>query len=665
MFSVKYIAMKLVFTIILLTGMCVNAQDTLNYEFKVPTINEWQFKPLSKYPCLILKAEDEEKLRSNFNQMPDEYSKKLELPVRIWMNGGTELEKQKVTRKFIEYWQNYNKKWTPINLHRDEPDGVAMRGIWRCIHLYDVVQSFGMLSDKDRISFRDTLVKSIELAIGNDSKHPIITQKAAFRHMNIWTDVVLAAGVTGLAFPELPQSKDWVQFAMDEVNWQLTTGEWEGCWHESSRYHMYMLKLCGQFFEILNNRTSIDMFQHPAIKRMCQWTVTYSTPLTAIAHTPVNTPNGISLMPAIGDATWAPENYCMLNFYARHYQKTDPELAAQLVWQWQRSGSPVFGEGVMSLLIDPTLKATAPKILTSSMSKKKGYLLMRDKFDTKEEVWFLQKSGEPSLSGHENADRNSFSLFAYGYPLAIDAGSANYNDPRHKAWHKLTISHNAVVFEDPKHPADVLKVKSQKIIAGNVLAWKSTAEADYSATDASEASGVERNVRKVLFVKPDYFVVKDEIKSGQNSYWLLHTTAQNFYWKDNSVSCETPWGVNLDVFVLSPERPIDRTVREGAIGDWLDEKTVAIEQRTGERIKPKDTENDLFPFRFQKYLAFTAKPNESFLIVMQPRRKNNSPLIINKLSETKMEVTCGKRKDIIEFTTEGVNLSKGGKQLNF
>ncbi|MFZ4454583.1 MAG: heparinase II/III domain-containing protein [Bacteroidales bacterium] len=665
MIGIKNIALRFVFSFILLSGLNVKAQETLKYEFKVPTINEWQFKPINKYPCLILKAEDETQLKANFKLMPEVYSSKMDLPVRLWMSGGTDAEKQTATKKFIDYWLNYNKKWNPQNLQKDGPDGVGMRGIWRCIHQYDVVQSFGKFTEKDRITFRDSLVKSIELAIGKDAKHPRITKSIGFRHMNIWSDVVLAAGATGLAFPELPQAKDWVQFAMDEINWQLTTGEWDGCWHESSRYHMYELKLCGQFFEMLYNRTGIDMFQHPSVKRMCHWATRFSTPLTTIANIPVTIPNGISLMPAIGDASWAPEEYFVLNFYARHYQKTDPALAELLVWQWQRSGSPILGEGIMSLLIDPALKATAPKTLASTMSKRKGYMVMRDQFNTKDEIWFLQKSGEPSMSGHENADRNSFSLFAYGYPLALDAGSGNYNDPRHRAWHKRTVSHNAVVFEEPNKPNDIPNSKSQKIVTGNILTWKSTADADYSVTDASEASGVERNVRKVLFVKPDYFVVMDELKSSFNSYWLLHTTAENFSWKENSVSCETPWGVNLDVFVVSPERAIDQTVRDGAIGDWMDENTVAIEQRTGQRIKAKGSEKDFLPFRIQKYLAFTGKPSENFLIVLQPHRKATAPLVVKKMGENKMEITCGKRKDVIEFTTEGVKLTKGGKQLQF
>ena len=489
------------------------AQENVVYEYKVPAIDEWQFKPITSYPCLILNAAEKDKLKKNYSQL-SLADKRLELPVKAWITDGNSDEKTKATQFFIKYWKEYNKKWTVANLQKDIPDGVGMRGIWRCIHLYDAVQALGMLQESDRIEFRDSLVKSIELALGNDAKHPKITSNIGFRHMNIWGDVVLSAGITGMAFPELPQSKDWVEFAMNEINWQLTTGEWEGCWHESARYHMWQLNICGQFFEILKNRTGIEMFQHPSIKRMCEWAVTYSTPLTTVPKLKNPKPNGISLMPAIGDASWEPESYGMLNLYARQYVKTDPRLSEKLQWQWLSSGSTTSGcTSATALLIDPSIKSQRPALLTSSISKRKGYVLMRDKFDTPDEVWFLQKSGEPSYSGHENADRNSFSLFADGVPLAMDAGSGNYNDPRHFAWHKKTISHNAIIFEDSKHPGEILQYKSQKIVTGNVLAWKTTVEADFSSLDASAASDVERNVRNVLFVKPDYFVIYDEIKS--------------------------------------------------------------------------------------------------------------------------------------------------------
>lgn len=662
---IKIVTRCLFVSSFLLGCFYTSAQENIVYEYRVPAIDEWQFKPITSYPCLILNAAEKDKLKKNYNQL-SLADKRLELPVKAWITDGNADEKAKATQFFIKYWKEYNKKWTVANLKKDNPDGVGMRGIWRCIHFYDAVQALGMLQESDRIEFRDSLVKSIELALGNDAKHPKITSNIGFRHMNIWGDVVLSAGITGMAFPELPQSKDWVQFAMNEINWQLTTGEWDGCWHESARYHMWQLNICGQFFEILKNRTGIDMFQHPSIKRMCEWAVTYSTPLTTVPVLKNPKPNGISLMPAIGDASWEPESYGMLNLYARQYVKTDPRLSEKLQWQWLSSGSTTSGcTSATVLLIDPSIKSQKPALLTSSISKRKGYVLMRDKFDTPDDVWFLQKSGEPSYSGHENADRNSFSLFADGVPLAMDAGSGNYNDPRHFAWHKKTISHNAIIFEDSKHPGEILQYKSQKIVTGNVLAWKTTVEADFSSLDASAASDVERNVRNVLFVKPDYFVIYDEIKSKQNSYWLLHTPAEKFDWKEHSVDCITPWGVNLNLFVLSPERTVDTTVRDGAIGDWVDASTNVIEPRTGQRLKAKGKENDFWPFRYQKYLAIPGKPNENFLMVLQPHRTTTPLLKIKKISETKIEVQDGNRKDVIEFVDGGVQLKKGEKVISF
>ena len=662
---IKIVTRCLFVSSFLLGCFYTSAQENIVYEYRVPAIDEWQFKPITSYPCLILNAAEKDKLKKNYNQL-SLADKRLELPVKAWITDGNADEKAKATQFFIKYWKEYNKKWTVANLKKDNPDGVGMRGIWRCIHFYDAVQALGMLQESDRIEFRDSLVKSIELALGNDAKHPKITSNIGFRHINIWGDVVLSAGITGMAFPELPQSKDWVQFAMNEINWQLTTGEWDGCWHESARYHMWQLNICGQFFEILKNRTGIDMFQHPSIKRMCEWAVTYSTPLTTVPVLKNPKPNGISLMPAIGDASWEPESYGMLNLYARQYVKTDPRLSEKLQWQWLSSGSTTSGcTSATVLLIDPSIKSQKPALLTSSISKRKGYVLMRDKFDTPDDVWFLQKSGEPSYSGHENADRNSFSLFADGVPLAMDAGSGNYNDPRHFAWHKKTISHNAIIFEDSKHPGEILQYKSQKIVTGNVLAWKTTVEADFSSLDASAASDVERNVRNVLFVKPDYFVIYDEIKSKQNSYWLLHTPAEKFDWKEHSVDCITPWGVNLNLFVLSPERTVDTTVRDGAIGDWVDASTNVIEPRTGQRLKAKGKENDFWPFRYQKYLAIPGKPNENFLMVLQPHRTTTPLLKIKKISETKIEVQDGNRKDVIEFVDGGVQLKKGEKVISF
>ena len=41
-----------------------------------------------------------------------------------------------------------------------------MRGIWRCVYIYDIVAGFGFLTEVQRLEFRDTLVERIHWAIG-------------------------------------------------------------------------------------------------------------------------------------------------------------------------------------------------------------------------------------------------------------------------------------------------------------------------------------------------------------------------------------------------------------------------------------------------------------------------------------------------------------------
>ena len=51
-------------------------------------------------------------------------------------------------------------------------------------------------------------------------------------------------------------------------------------------------------------------------------------------------------------------------------------------------------------------------------------------------------------------------------------------------------------------------------------------------------------------------------------------------------------------------------------------------------------------------------------MVLQPHRTTTPQLSVKKISEKKLEVTYGKRKDVIEFVDGGVKLTKGGKVIS-
>lgn len=627
-----------------------------------PTTLPSTVEPASSYPCLIVKKEDFALLKARYDKIPENdldgrrnETKKNKI-VRAWFSQ-SETDRRAATEEFVAYWKNYAERWTPGALRRAEPDGVSLRGVWRCLHLYDIVVSFGYLTDAQRLEFRNKLVEAVELAIGTDPKNPILPPAGheGFHHQNIWTDVVLAAGIVGVAFPELPQAGDWVDFALRELKWQIETGCWAGAWHECPRYHAYMLRLCGQFMQVFKNRRGIDLFREmPAFREMARWFVRFSTPLDLVSGKTAGVADGISLVPGLADSTWDVAEMDELNIFAQHYMEEDPDLARLLVWQWERAGRPYPEDPVVGLLVDPDLTGRGPEEgLASDINPEKGHLLMRDGYGTDGEIWFLLKCGKASMSGHENGDCNSFSLYGFGYPLALDSGIGDYDDPNNKAWNKRSCAHNMVVFHE-EGETDPYKYDSYEWKDGRILCWNSTPEADYSVTDASVPSGTAKNVRHVLFVKPDYFVIRDEIDAEKEASWMFRTPATDLEWSARSVSCKTRWGPSVDLHVVTPDRDLPRKTGQGRIGAWTEAKP------------GPDPANmrDYFDFMYQTYLEIPGTPGEDFVTVLHPRREGAGALTVASADGgTTLEIAVAGRRDVVRFTDRGVELDKGGRQI--
>ncbi len=598
----------------------------------------WKLPPVTRHPCLLLTPEETPALKERMIRAFGSLDKTGDRELGVYLCGDPAARRQ-ATAAFIRYWKNYAKRWTPANLSTNRPDGVSLRGIRRCLFQYDLVAGYGYLTPADEKEFRDTLVHSIELAIGTDAAHPRITTDAAFRTQNIWTDVAAAAGMVGLAFPELPQARAWIEFAVSEINWQFDRVVWDGAWHECPRYHAAVITITGLFYEALMRRTGVDLFQNPRFKTLLDWFVRFQTPLDQVAGAALDHPSGVILSPGLGDSSWTNAPYGLLATYAPHYAKTDPHFAARLMWAWQRAGKPYDGDSVEGgrILIRPALPAE-PQILGSDCSPLKGHILMRSGFDTPGELWMLLRCGNATRAGHDHGDWNAFNLYAFGIPLALDAASGVYADPSHKAWHDKSVAHNTVVFGG----------RSQQRKDGKILTWITRPEADYSVSDASAASGVDKFVRHVLFVKPDYFVIWDEIHANEPAAWMLHTTATKFDWRPDCVRCSTPWDVSLDVHPIWPKTPLQPGTRKGRIGNWTKEG--------GAKAEP-------FPFDYQDYFAIPNAPGQSFLIVLHPLKTGQPALSVRDLGTPEnpaLEITCGAQQDRVELHSHSASVNRTG-----
>ncbi len=603
-----------ILTLLPLTGS--NAQSIFK-PIGVPTydVGTIHLKSIDEYPAVIIRRSDSLELKRRYDLLPESSLGKRNRIIKAWFSSNQE-DKKKATDEFINYWKNYSKRWTKENLYRNgqRVDGVSLRGVWRTLQLYDIVRSFGYLSDADIDEFRNTLVKTVECALGENPDSLIVPDKNDWRMSNIWADVALSAGTVAMAFPELPQADKWINFSVNELLWMIENGVWDGAWHECPRYHLYQMKITANFLVSLYNRTGINLFMHPSVQSMAKWFVEFSTPRDKVAGKSLGCEEGVVLSPGLGDSLWG-ENMGILNIFANYIRESNPILSEEIVWLWKRSGYSYSEEPVTDLLINPTLPYRSVNV-KSAITFRKGYVSMRNNHDTDNEIWLLLKSGNVSLCGHENGDANSISIFAYGTPLLLDSGSGDYNDPNHRKWNKKSISHNVVVFREDGE-TDFDKYHDSKWIDGKIVKWKTNDEYDYTISDASEANDVELYRRHILFVKDGgYFVIWDEIESDKESSFMLHSPSDRIVWDKHAFSFVTPWQTQLDVYSLLPNRELVKNEHLGNIGEWTENRPI-------EKVR------SFYKFKYQKFMEIRANKGEDYLTVLYPRKSDSNVMDIH------------------------------------
>ncbi len=144
-----------------------------------------------------------------------------------------------------------------------------------------------------------------------------------------------------------------------------------------------------------------------------------------------------------------------------------------------------------------------------------GYYVMRDGW-TRESNYMLFDCGPHGTTngGHAHADALSFTLAARGRTLLVDSGTCTYTGSRELRDHfRHTAAHNAVVVDG--EPSSVPDGAFSWSHAASCAAreWLSRARFDFFE---GEHDGYRRlpdpvtHRRSVLFIKGDYFVIRDE-----------------------------------------------------------------------------------------------------------------------------------------------------------
>ncbi|MBE3577626.1 MAG: DUF4962 domain-containing protein [Limnochordales bacterium] len=233
-------------------------------------------------------------------------------------------------------------------------------------------------------------------------------------------------------------------------------------------------------------------------------------------------------------------------------------------------------------------------------------------------VHFMLKSSPYGSFSHSFADQNAFTLEAYGSPLATSSGYRPwYGSPHHMQYTKQTQAHNSILVNGQGQIAQSLAAK------GKIAAFYHGPRWDYIRGDATQAYGqiadpaggppatLTRFWRHVLFLRPDIFVIYDELSvapGGATFTWLLHSYVRMYVDEERRIVTVPAEKAVLNVYFLLPAQDRDFA---GLKFELTDQFPVPLDSVVLDEPDNKPNQWHL------RVTTMTPRPREHFLTVLQ------------------------------------------------
>lgn len=177
------------------------------------------------------------------------------------------------------------------------------------------------------------------------------------------------------------------------------------------------------------------------------------------------------------------------------------------------------------------VEAESPAVLPKAKYfKDSGYAGMHSDLTDKDRVSLFFRSSYYGTRGHSHADNNAFVIEAFGEKLAIDSGYyPYYQSPHHKNYTTQTYAHNAITYNGGKGQS-YGDIEAE----GRITGFLTHSDFDYVGSDATKAyrekignsaDTLGKVKRHILYIRPDVFVVIDDLAALPNEevsfeYWL-------------------------------------------------------------------------------------------------------------------------------------------------
>jgi len=295
---------------------------------------------------------------------------------------------------------------------------------------------------------------------------------------------------TACSFPEFADAKDWfdaasarlledmrIQVLPDGASYELTPG--------------YQMAIASWFLAAYQVAQKFDQALpselEAGIRRMYDWCVSITRPDFS--------------RPSVSDAGSLDAKY--------HDALTKPGR---------------FLENEAAIWVGTEGKEGSPPDYTSIANPDSGYFVMRSGWEA-DAVYMLFEGG-PFGRFHQHEDMLSFDLFAHGQPFIVDPGIASYYPNPWTTFYRTTQAHNTVLVDGCGQKRRNQSIDEWVDSARDKTFWYSDDKFDVAmANYAAEWDGLDDAIthrRAVMFVKPGYFLLFDElVGEGEHTYEAL------------------------------------------------------------------------------------------------------------------------------------------------
>ena len=369
-------------------------------------------------------------------------------------------------------------------------------------------------------------------------------------HGNNWQAV--AAGGLGMAalalMGEDSRAELWLEEAVAQVKMLMDGGfDAGGAYFESPMYHKYAMEYLTTFASALLRSGGENLFEYRGqlLRKSCLYNLYMMEP-TRDHFAPFNDGRRLAGRPP---AILHPAGAYFARIAAIHQDGLIRWLFDNMygpgrrfeVWNFQH-GHPDsvvwYDDKVPTEAPD-----TSPRLALARHWPEHGRVALRTGWSDPDGILFALECGEYGSHGH--ADQGGFVLTAYGEHLVDDTG--------YGGWEAESESHSVVLIDG--------KGQRSSGMLGAVRDFLHTDTMDYFEADSTAAYAPAESVKRhVVFMRPGYFIVADEVRKDDAPHeyqWLLHSQvmppATEIQVRDSgNVTFKAP-KASLEVRVFSPE----------------------------------------------------------------------------------------------------------------